>query len=255
MSKRLPTLSYRRPMDSIFIVSPCSGRVIEANTHKNDNGALKRSYAAFELMDKCRREGIVQPNERIYTSFIRALAKGKAPNMPKKASLLLQRMQELYDAGNKGIKPTVFTYNAVLYACAESLADEDTSNLEAFKIAIGIFSTLRNKERGEEPDHVSFGNILRCAPLLPEGEKKDALIKATFRLCCDSGFVNSYVVRDIQYAASEELWRSMLNCPQGDVDMDRFPPDWTSSFEVKKPAPRRDMKPRGRDMKPRRGSR
>jgi hypothetical protein len=55
---------------------------LRANTYKNNEGALKRSYAAFELMEKCRREGTVQPNERVYTSFIRALSKGKSPNVP-----------------------------------------------------------------------------------------------------------------------------------------------------------------------------
>jgi hypothetical protein len=176
-------------------------------------------------MEKCRLAGDVKPNERVYTSFIRALTKGKAQGLYKKASILLQRMHNLYETGNEGIKPTVFTYNAVLNACAESLHIEDESRSEAFKTAVRVFTDLRGGK--ERPDHVTFGNMLRCANLLPEGEQRDKFVSATFRLCCEQGFVNTFVVRDLVGAASEELWRSLLDCPAGEVDFGTLPAAWS----------------------------
>jgi hypothetical protein len=177
-------------------------------------------------MEQCRRAGDINPNERVYTSFIRALTKGRAQGLHKKASMLLQRMQNLYETGNEGIRPTVFTYNAVLNACAESLHIEDESRTEAFKTAVRVFTDLRSSGK-ERPDHVTFGNMLRCANLLPEGEQRDKFVSATFRLCCEQGFVNTFVVRDLVGAASDKLWRSLLDCPAGEADFDTLPLAWS----------------------------
>ena len=147
-------------------------------------------------------------------------------------------MRGLYNAGNRNVRPTVFTLNAVLHACAEcSSSDDEAERMDAFKIAVGIFNDLRKERDG--PDHVSFGNMLRCALLMPEGERRDGLVTTTFRLCCESGFVNSYVIRDLQSASREEVWRSMLRCPSGDVQMETLPASWSYKFERKKEKPQR----------------
>lgn len=209
----------------------CFDRIIEAYTQLKAPDSLKRTYAVFELMEECRKVGDVKPNERVYTSFIRALTRARVRGLAKKASLVLKKMKSIYEEGNKGIKPTIFTYNAVLNACAESISAEETENLEAFTIAIGIFNDLRNGSEGL--DHVTFGNMLRCAALLPVGEKRDAVVSNIFSLCCKRGFVNSYVVRDLQFASCEELWRSLLRWPVGEVDCDQLPATWRNQFERK----------------------
>jgi hypothetical protein len=208
-------------------------QIIEANTFANDEGSMSRTYKLFELMEKYRQTGNFKPNERVYTSFIRAMTKAKISNLPYKSNVILKRMQAFYDDGNYAIKPTVFTYNAILNACAESPSCDNSDPREAFKLAVKIFNELRNA-RGGEPDHVSFGNMLRCANLLPEGGQKDAFISTTFQLCCDRGFVNSYVLRDLQYASSEDLWRSLLQRPEGEADIERLPPQWSRTLGRRK---------------------
>jgi pentatricopeptide repeat protein len=211
----------------------CYDRVIEAYTQLNGPDSFERTCAVFELMEQCRKDGDVMPNERVYTSFIRALTKAKVKGLARKATTVLKKMNELHQQGNRSIKPTTFTYNAVLNACADSINDDDSDNMEAFKVAIGIFNDLRN-DGNDGPDHVTFGNMLRCAALLPEGEQRDTVITSTFQLCCKTGFVNSYVIRDLQYACSnEELWRRLVKCPQGDVDCDELPASWKSAYERK----------------------
>ena len=225
----------------------CFDRIIESYTQLNAPDSLERTFAVFELMEQCRKDGDVKPNERVYTSFLRALTKAKVNGLARKAITILKKMTELYEAGNKGLKPTTFTYNAVLNACAESISAEDSERMQAFKAAIGIFNDLRSSSEG--PDHVTFGNMLRCAALLPEGEQRDAVVTSTFQLCCKRGFVNSYVIRDLQYSCNEELWRSLLRCPQGQVDCEQLPSSWKSQFERKaRPdkGPSRGRKPPGR---------
>lgn len=200
-------------------------RIIDANTRTSPEESLKSSLAVFELMEKSFRAGNLEPNERVYTSFIRALTKGKAASMYKKADLLLQRMQKLYTSGHEGLKPTIFTYNAVLFACSESINVEGVLASDAFKTAVRIFAELRSGD--EKPDHVTYGNIIRCARLLPDGEKKIKFVKATFRLCCEQGYVNTFVLRDVQETVPEDEWRVLLGCPTGPADVEKIPLDWS----------------------------
>eukprot|EP00522_Entomoneis_paludosa_P018945 CAMPEP_0172443794 /NCGR_PEP_ID=MMETSP1065-20121228/3992_1 /TAXON_ID=265537 /ORGANISM="Amphiprora paludosa, Strain CCMP125" /LENGTH=854 /DNA_ID=CAMNT_0013194133 /DNA_START=212 /DNA_END=2776 /DNA_ORIENTATION=+ len=214
----------------------CYDKIIDSNTQLNDEGAFKRTYQVFELMEANRKIGDVIPNERAYTSFIRAMTKAKIPNLAYKANVIMRRMFDLFEQGNRSIRPTVFTYNAVMMACAETLSIPDADPLEAFKIAVQVFNELRSG--GEDPDHVSFGNMLRCAKLLPDGDQKNSVIKSTFSLCARSGFVNEFVVRDLQSTAPEEMWRELLGTPTAnEVNMDDLPSHWKSKFEKRKRQP------------------
>ena len=206
----------------------CWDRAIEVNTRAGDANALNRNMELWDLMLECERKGDVKPNERVYTSFMRSLTKAKAENLSQRCYGLLKEMQQGYEQGNKGLAPTVFTYNAVLMACSE---DPTPTKMDAFTIAIRVFNELRQTREG--PDHVSFGNLLRCANLLPDGEQKEALVRSTFQLCCQRGSVNAFVIRDLQAASSEPFWRSLLQCPQGDVNLERFPAAWSARISTR----------------------
>ena len=229
----------------------CFDKVIESNMQaglEGDEDAFERVKKVFALLESCRKRGIVKPNERVYTSFIRAMARARVDNLAARSIAVLRRMQELSQVDdNQGIAPTVFTYNAVLMACAESgdvpspdrtdAASCQASSLDAFKVAAKTFNELRNIQEG--PDHVSFSHMIRCANLLPAGDQKDAFIQSTFALCCKAGFVNSYVIRDLQHSASEDLWRSLLDCPEGMYDFARIPSQWSFRFNKEPARPQR----------------
>lgn len=206
-------------------------KIIEAETRRlpEDPNAMARINKVFDVLEKCRKSDKVTPNERVYTSFIRALTRAQEQNLAKKAYAILQRMNTLYEEGNRGIKPTVFTFNAVLNACGESVKN-DSKPMEAFKVALTIFNDLRGQRDGL--DHVSFGNMLKCANLLPEGPQKEKFIAQTFKLCCDKGLVNTFVVRDLQASATEELWRELLGCPQGEADVEYLPREWSATVST-----------------------
>jgi hypothetical protein len=185
----------------------CFDKVIEAYTIEGGE-SFRECKQVFQLMEKCSEAGEVKPNERVYTSFIRAMTKAEVPQLAKEAFVVLQRMNELA-VEDRGIKPSVFTYNAVLKACAASLSEDSTTNIEAFKIALTVFNELRAADTKEEPDHVTFGNMLQCAALLPQGSQREAMIASTFQLCCRRGFVNTFVIRDLQFADGRSMERSV----------------------------------------------
>jgi hypothetical protein len=224
----------------------CFDKVIEAYTIEGGE-SFRECKQVFQLMEKCSEAGEVKPNERVYTSFIRAMTKAEVPQLAKEAFVVLQRMNELA-VENRGIKPSVFTYNAVLKACAASLSEDSTTNIEAFKIALTVFNELRAADTKEEPDHVTFGNMLQCAALLPQGSQREAMIASTFQLCCRRGFVNTFVIRDLQFAATEDLWRDLCQCPEGDVNIEQLPQGWVKRFE-KTESPR--VSPQGKRGPPR----
>ena len=52
--------------------------------------------------------------------------------------------------------------------------------------------------------------MIWCADLLPDSSQtKGKFITATFKMCCDSGYMNNYFVRDFCGVASKDLWSSL----------------------------------------------
>ena len=210
-------------------------KVIEANVQllPEDPAAMKRIYEIFENMEKCRTDGKIQPNERVYTSFIRAMTRGRVKYLGTTANQILKRMDALYSEGNKGIRPTVFTFNSVLNACAETRNTVDAKPMEAFKIALDIFNRLREQKR-DGLDHVSFGNMLKCSNLLPDCPQKNKFIETTFKLCCKKGLTNQFVLRDLVQCAPEDVWRPLVGCHAGEPDISMLPSEWSAAINSKK---------------------
>lgn len=188
--------------------SMCYERIIDAYVRLGEEDCAKQTQEIFQLLEKRRQAGALRPNERVFTGFIRALTKSKVPGLHKKADLMLQRMHSLAEGGNPDVQPTIFTYNAVLNACAESVSIEGAPLEEAFQTSIRVFTKLRKEF---VPDHVTYANMIRCANLLPStSQTKEKLVTATFKLCCESGNVNNYLVRDLSTVASKNLWKALV---------------------------------------------
>ena len=204
-------------------------RVIEAYTREDPIENLKASFKTFELMETRRQLGEVTPDERVYTTFMKAMTRGRAPGLHQKAKVLLARMHKLYAEGNREIEPKNFSYNAALNACAECVHIENAPLGDAFKTALEIFTELRKSK--VKADHVTYGNMLRCSRLLPEGEKRDKFVSATFRLCCDQGFMNDFVLRDLRESAGPDLLEELLG-RNPDVDMYALPREWSRMLDT-----------------------
>jgi pentatricopeptide repeat protein len=214
----------------------CYDRIIDGYIKKGHSKCAVHAQEVFKIYELRREEGAIEPHERVYTSFIRALVKGRVPGLDKKADLVLKRMQKLYENGHNDAKPSTITYNVCLNACAETQHLEGTNQAEAFQTSVRLFTELRKEN---DPDHVTFGNLLRCANLLPSTEKKDKFVQATFQLCCEKGLLNKLVLRDLKKAASGDVWSSLTNLP-ADIDVqeennieERLPIEWSRNLPKK----------------------
>jgi pentatricopeptide repeat protein len=209
----------------------CYDRLIDSYVKQGGEDCARKSQEVLKLVETRRQLGALVPNERVYTTFIRALIKGKVPALYKKADLMLKRMQSLSGSGLDDVAPSIYTYNVCLHACSESATIEGVDKAEAFQTAGRIFTGL---QRELDPDHLTFGNMLRCANLLPpSSEKKERFVKATFKLCCEKGLLNTMNLRDLRNVSEDELWTSLTNLPR-DFDIksidhvtDCLPSDWS----------------------------
>jgi hypothetical protein len=228
--------------------SICFEKIIDSNTQltMEDHQAMKRSYSVFQLLEKCRIEkDDFIPSERAYTSFIRAMTKGRVPQLAQKSYSILQKMENLYQQGNhNSIMPTVFTYNAVLLACAESASltpnDDIEQNRDILRIAVTIFNQLRlgTTIGASALDNVSCGNMLRCSNLLSSDSEtqKEEFISSIFQLSCERGLVNYFILRDLYSVASDALVEKLLgtNAPLSDSLLLELPSSWQRNTNMKK---------------------
>mmetsp|Transcript_10007 Transcript_10007/g.24323 ORF Transcript_10007/g.24323 Transcript_10007/m.24323 type:complete len:477 (+) Transcript_10007:3-1433(+) len=217
--------------------SMCYERIIDAHLRLGKEDLAKKSQEIFQLLEKRRKAGAIRPTERVFTAFIRALTKGKVEGLHKKADLVLQRMHSLAGEGYPDLQPTIFTYNAVLNACAETVNIKATPLEESFQTSIRIFTQLREEM---DPDHVTFANMLHCANLLASAsnkQKKDKFVAATFKLSCKTGNVNNYLLRDLSKVASKDVWKELTGvsvASEQDVEIDI---DEASKLLVQLPTP------------------
>merc|ERR1712166_745025 len=144
----------------------------------------------------------------------------------------------------------------VLNACAESADIDDTPLQEAFQTSLRVFTKLR-EDIAWDPDHITFGNLIRCADLLPSSsqqESKDKFITHTFKMCCESGHVNNYFVRDFCGVASKDPLTSLIGySSDDDVELDledattileQLPTSWQRQrIDREKPPPVRTERP------------
>lgn len=70
---------------------------------------------------------------------------------------------------------------------------------------------------------------------MPEGEKKDALVSSTFRLCIRDGLVDSNVLFRMKQASSSQLCSELLggiDCDQAkDMTVDDLPYSWSCNVQ------------------------
>lgn len=185
----------------------CFDKVIDSYNRALEVQDIKKVYGIFELMESCQKQGMLQANERLYTSLIRAITNENKPGVAKRAQTIVKRMIQLYDNGNKSVLPSIFTYNAVMKACAKSALLDDAEKASSFSIAIATFNKIRGSDGG--PDHVTYSNLMKCSQLLPEGEKRNNFIKATFSQCSKNEMVNVHFLDIVEESAPKELFRML----------------------------------------------
>jgi hypothetical protein len=183
-------------------------------------------------MDQRYRDGDngFKPNTRTHTSVIDAWAKSGEKGAAKRAEQILNGMQNLYEkTRDPDVKPNVHTANAVCNACAFTKIDQDRA--EALEIAFRVFDWI-NTQKDMQADAYTYTILLSvCANLLPREDRatRFAHARAFFESCCQSGYVNDYVLRKLRQTVTEEEYLTLVDYRN---DIASLPHAWTRNARV-----------------------
>ena len=202
-------------------------------------GAAPRAQKVLDYMIQSGKDAIV-PDVISFASVLDAWAKSKEPHKGAKSQDLLNRLIAMFNATkNDTLRPTAYTYNAVLNACAFSaMGTTMDEKREALQIAVQTFSSMRNSET--PLDTVTYGNMLKClANLMPEGDIRSNMALQVFDKCINDGLVGTLVWNEIRRAVpAKQLAKTYkLNGPIGIIQVRDLPRQWKKSNRDDKKAP------------------
>jgi len=163
-------------------------------------GAAPRAQKVLDYMIQSGKEAIL-PDVISFASVLDAWAKSKEPHKGARSRELLNQLLAMFEATKKdSLRPTAYTYNAVLNACAFSaMGTTLDEQREALQIAVQTFSSMRNSET--PPDTVTYGNMLKClANLIPEGDVRSTMALQVFDKCIHDGLVGALVWNEVRRA-------------------------------------------------------
>ena len=166
----------------------------------------------------------VAPDVISYTSVISTYARSDVPGKAKIVQRILLQMVDAYKAGNSAAKPSVFTFNACLNACAYTFDQKE--KVDAFRVAV---STLVLLQEYTKPDHKTYGTLLKawCNLIPKDDERRDRVVNSVFRQCCKDGQVGLMVMQQLQFAASPELYRTLVGSDiTAEVKISSLPLQW-----------------------------
>jgi hypothetical protein len=142
-------------------------------------------------------------------------------------------MVQSYENGHDNAKPNVFSYTAVLNACAFCSGDK-TEKKEALQIATSTFKHLESC-KFDSPNHVTFNTYLRvCLNLIPVSDARDSAVSSVFQKCKKKGFVTEHIFQLLQnaYPNIHDLERiigwqdEMTDEKNGRMKFDDLPMEW-----------------------------
>jgi len=128
--------------------------------YKKGSGSELLKAQAWDMFSHMRYAAHAVPDERLYTMMIRAIAETQNPEAERALDLFHEMTVD------NRIRPTTYTYNAAILACARSR----NFKLEAFRLARQMINSLRDAE-GRVP-----------ARVLPNSHTFQALLEAAKRM-------------------------------------------------------------------------
>jgi len=85
-----------------------------------NSGKKGAAHEAEQLLHTMFQEGEVAPNRITFNTVMNAIAKSNERGSAERAEAILNQMEDLYEAGNDGVRPDSVSYSTVLNAWARS---------------------------------------------------------------------------------------------------------------------------------------
>jgi len=185
-------------------------------------------------------ESDVRPDHCSFNTLINAISKSQREGKAEKALRVLRRMDKLYQGGYKYARPNEMTYTSVLNSCAFTFVEDDLSKRKALDVAIFTLEELQESHYGN-PNHVTYGMFLKaCANLMStDDDRWRRVVEPVILQCRRDGYVGELVLKQLQDAAPEHLYRNIL---EEVVDRDKMtlvklsdlPEEWRCNVHEKR---------------------
>ena len=194
-----------------------------ANARKS---CTDKAEALLHRLENSENKCAVQPDVISYTSVISAYARSDATDKATKSQQILKRMIALHrEQEVEAVKPSIYTFNAVLNACAYTF-DQD----EKIHALVVVVETLVAIQEFAKSDHTTYGTLLKAfVNLIPANDKRRRrVVKAVFKVCCTEGMVGNMVLRQLRFAAPADLYQELLGRHIDDeVKLSSLPSKWS----------------------------
>jgi len=195
------------------------------------NAKENLSHKAEQLLDRMENEkAVVDPDVISYTTVISAYGRSTAPGKAKNAKRVLDRMVQRYkDETTHAPKPNIYSFNACLNACAFTFNRAD--KIDAFVV---VMDTLILIQQFAKPDHTTYGTVLKAwRNLIPKhDDRRQAVVISCFRQCRKEGLVGQNVLRELQLAASPEVYRQLVDREiSDDIKVTLLPSRWSRNVK------------------------
>jgi hypothetical protein len=136
-------------------------------------------------------------------------------------------MEALYVGGNKHLRPSVVSVNAVMNACAYTNNFDLKEQNRAMEIA-HIMLKKAEESPHVDADQVTYGSFLKvCANQMPDCSSRTQIVESIFKKCCQEGQVGNFVLQQLKSIADEDQYQRLVGRSLFDpVRMEDFPSEW-----------------------------
>lgn len=206
--------------------------VIKAMRDGTADDAAFAEKVVYLLESKGAKDNDFLPDSYSYTSVVSAYGRSDADNKAEKSLEIIERMLAANRNGNIAANPTVHSFNAALNACAFANGDPKAKEA-AFDIAMKVYELLRVHD---EPDHTSYGTLLRaCSGLLARNKKRrEEMVDEIFGEACLNGCVGRLVLTQMKFATSPDQYLRLVGHNQmATITVQDIPRAWSQNVREK----------------------
>ena len=209
-----------------------------------NSGVRSAATRAEVLLEEVLTNDNLHPNSALFTTVIQCWGRSARPDQATKALALLQRLRALVKQQESGkqppnhlsstLAPTIRTYNAVLFACAQTRGS-DRQQLAALQVAFAVHKAMQmDANITGSGNHITFATLLRAvSSLMPFGsEERNPVAKAVMKKAIAEGFVDKNVIKNLQQACDSTVFTSLLSkdmkaLSPGHFDWNSIPEQWS----------------------------
>ncbi|CAB9508788.1 Pentatricopeptide repeat-containing protein [Seminavis robusta] len=206
--------------------------VLFAWSVSGDEDAGRRAEYHLDYMERKYAAGQrdLKPDTRCYRLVLNAWAKSDSFEKARRALGVLKRMEDQMAKGNDAVHPNVVCHSCVINSCAFTKSSEEVET-EAFRIAVTVLDKML-ASKDCQPSSLTYGWFIQaCGRLRASQDLKEEQVTRAWKLCCEKGLVDGFVIQRMTGATSERLYRELL----GPVleKLDSVNPNATTKEELK----------------------